>query len=90
MITTNKSPTNSFVFTEKDLPGYASKLRGGFRGGREGGTSYPQMPPRPQFQNRGNQAGQVKFDKGKRWQPYYRKAVPSKHEEIRSFHNFKG
>ncbi len=74
MHVTNQSPANTLIFTEKDLPGYASKLRGGMKGGLDG---YPQMPPRPQFQNRGKQGGPMKYEKGKKWQPYYRKAVPS-------------
>lgn len=79
MHVTNQSPANTFIFTEKDLPGYASKIRGGGKmGSRAGGTAYPQVPPRPHFQDRGKQGGQPKYDKGKRWQPYYRKAVPSK------------
>lgn len=89
LVTTNKNPANSFIFTEKDLPGYASKLRSGLPRGREGGRSgYPQLPPRPQFQDRGKQGEQAKHDKGKRWQPYYRKAVPSKHKQLPYMCNF--
>ncbi len=79
MHVTNQSPANTFLFTEKDLPGYSSKIKGGAKvGAGVGGMTYPHVPPRPRFQDRGKQGGQAKYEKGKRWQPYYRKAVPSK------------
>lgn len=69
---TNEKSTNTFIFTEKDLPGYASKGKGDARNGQSNGA-YPstQIMPRT-FRDRS------KIDKNKRWQPSFRKAIPSK------------
>lgn len=66
---TNQQSTNTFIFTEKDLPGYASKGKGDARKGQSNGAySSTQITPRT-FR---------KIDKNKRWQPSFRKAIPSK------------
>lgn len=57
--TTDEHSQNTFVFSEKDLPGYSSRNRGGAGQGGDKGIA------------------QGKVDKTKRFQPFYRKAVPS-------------
>lgn len=69
---TNQQSSNTFIFTEKDLPGYASKGKGDARKGQSNGAySSTQITPRT-FRDRS------KIDKNKRWQPSFRKAIPSK------------
>lgn len=69
---TNQQSSNTFIFTEKDLPGYASKGKGDARKGQNNGTySSTQITGRT-FRDRS------KIDKNKRWQPSFRKAIPSK------------
>lgn len=69
---TNQQSSNTFIFTEKDLPGYASKGKGDARKGHNNGTySSTQITPRT-FRDRS------KIDKNKRWQSSFRKAIPSK------------
>lgn len=70
MHVTNRNSANTFVFTEKDLPGYNSKIKGPPNQGQR-------MPPRPNFQDRSRQ-NFAQADKTRRFQPYFRKAIPSK------------
>ncbi|KZF23855.1 hypothetical protein L228DRAFT_246706 [Xylona heveae TC161] len=63
---TNESPANTYVFTEKDLPGYASKVRSGRPVG-------DRLPPSSRPETHDRRYGK---DRGKRWEPYYRKAIP--------------
>ena len=63
------NPVNTFIFSERDLPGYTNISRG------QGQNS--QVPPRPQFQDRSKQP----YDKNRKWQPYYRRAIPSEYVE---------
>ena len=82
---TNQNPTNTFIFTEKDLPGYAANGRQGvMQGHKNGGPPYSHGPPRPMFQDRARQNIQ-KYDNKKKWQPYYRKAIPSEYLWISVF-----
>ena len=75
---TNQDSSNTFIFTEKDLPGYASRMKGGTRKGQSnGGGSSARAPPRAVFRDRSRQ-GLSQVDKNKRWQPSFRKAIPSK------------
>ncbi len=72
MHVTNRDSSNTFIFTEKDLPGYASKGKVDSRKVQSnGGYSSTQITPR-NFRDRS------KIDKNKRWQPSFRKAIPSK------------
>ena len=64
---TKNLPANTFIFSEKDLPGYTSNSRTQ--------SSNSQVPPRPQFQDRPKQT----YNKNRKWQPYYRRAIPSKY-----------
>lgn len=69
---------NTFVFTEKDMPGFSSKLNTG--GVKEG---EPAIPARLLYQHRDRESnsggsGGGKGNWGKqRYQPYVRKAIPS-------------
>jgi len=70
--------TNTYVFTEKDMPGYENKLETGVKAGD------PAMPARFLYQNKQREqktnedspgASDKKSWKG-RYQPYVRKAIP--------------
>ena len=80
MTITNPDTTNTFVFSEKDLPGFSSKLKG----------QQSTRLPRFMHQNRTKNAPHQVFkssrpdddpsqqaDKSKRYQPYYKTAIPS-------------
>lgn len=73
-----RNPASTFIFTEKDLPGYSIKGKGNNKPGQHlGGFPSSRMPSQTAFQDRSRQATN-QADKGKRWQPYFRKAIPSK------------
>lgn len=73
----NRDTLNTFIFTEQDLPGYNSKSGVNFKaGGYAEAPSNPRIVPRPAFQHRPGQ-GPQRVDKNKKWQPYFRKAIPS-------------
>ncbi|CCX32913.1 transcription initiation factor IIF, beta subunit-domain-containing protein [Pyronema domesticum] len=66
---TNMEVTNTYVFTEQDMPGYESKMETGVKEGD------PAIPARFLYQNRNRNDK----DKGKnRFQPYVRKAIPKR------------
>ncbi len=69
---TNPDAANTFVFSEKDLPGFSSKLKGQQPGGLP-----PSRVPRSMYQDRAKKPPQ-QADKPKRWQPYFRTAIPSR------------
>ncbi|KAI9713310.1 MAG: hypothetical protein M1812_006669 [Candelaria pacifica] len=74
---TNDNPVNTYVFTEKDLPGYESKLTDAPKPGVEAGAlKFPPIPARLKYQNRQKSGIPNGTDKSKRWEPYYPKAVP--------------
>ncbi|CAZ85590.1 unnamed protein product [Tuber melanosporum] len=76
---TNMEVNNTFVFTEKDMPGFSSKLNTG--GVKEG---EPAIPARLLYQHRDRESnsgggGGGKGNWGKqRYQPYVRKAIPKR------------
>lgn len=71
---TNPDTTNTFVFSEKDLPGFSSKLKG-----QQSGGLPPSRVPRSMYQDRASKPfQQADKDKPKRWQPYFRTAIPSR------------
>lgn len=73
----NRDTQNTFIFTEQDLPGYSSKPGLSLKaGGHAEAPSNSRIPPRPTFQHRTGQ-GPHRVDKNKKWQPYFRKAIPS-------------
>jgi len=64
---------NTFVFTEQDLPGYKSRSRP-----KAFDMATANMPARFQRQKQQEQQSRQPYDPNKRFQPYLRKAVPSK------------
>lgn len=73
-----RNPASTFIFTEKDLPGFSNKKKGDIKPGQNpGGSSSSLIPNQGAFQDRFRQ-GSSQADKGRRWQPYFRKAIPSK------------
>ena len=71
-------PANTFVFTEKDLPGYNPRPREAdtFDGGLDlNGTA--RIDPRPGFQDRAKKQLQ-NSGRNKKWHPYQRRTIPSK------------
>ncbi|MCJ1464069.1 hypothetical protein MMC07_002681 [Pseudocyphellaria aurata] len=72
----NRDSSNTFIFTEKDLPGYASRMKGTARKGvGNGGFPNDRISNRTAFRDRPRQSLQA-GDKSKRWQPNFRKAIP--------------
>lgn len=67
---TNSKSTNMYIFSEKDLPGYKDKIKG--RQKRVNGTGGGDLKV-PSNEAGGKSNSRV----NKRWQPYYRKAIPS-------------
>lgn len=66
---TSQAVDNTYVFTEQNLPGFKSKTQGKFE------SSTANMPAR--LNRERNQKERPAFDKNKRFQPYFRRAVPS-------------
>ena len=78
---TNKNSSNTFVFTEKDLPGFNNRKKAFNKQVQdESALPFSQAQPRVQFHDRGL-GGTLRVDKGKRMQNY-RRAIPSKVEAI--------
>jgi transcription initiation factor TFIIF subunit beta len=74
---TNQKSQNTYVFTEKDLPGFHYKSKGQNRQSADSGSQpFSQGIPRVHLPDRFKN-GASRIDKGRRGQPYYRKAVPS-------------
>jgi len=59
---------NTYIFTEKDMPGFDNKMRGTENG-------MPAIPARLLYPERNNDR---KFGAKKKFEPYFRKAIPSK------------
>jgi transcription initiation factor TFIIF subunit beta len=70
---------NTFIFTEQDLPGFKSKSRQKFDPAT---ANMPKRLTKPKFDK---PAGIEKkpWDKNKKFQPYYMKAIPSTFLHIR-------
>jgi hypothetical protein len=67
---------NTFVFTEKDTPGYANRIKNRARSPQDSASlPFAQAAPRLQFQDRSRYTT-GSGEKKKKWSPY-RKAVPS-------------
>jgi transcription initiation factor TFIIF subunit beta len=62
---------NTFVFTEQDLPGFKSKSKAKFD------ASSANMPARLTRGKNEKSGTKQPHDPNKRFQPYYRKAIPS-------------
>ncbi|KAI4266823.1 MAG: hypothetical protein L6R38_008527 [Xanthoria sp. 2 TBL-2021] len=69
----NRKSGNTFIFSEKDLHGYAARSKTGMPNKPAGG-SYPSRAPNSAFQHRQGQNPQQR-EPGKRWQPY-RRTIP--------------
>ncbi len=67
---TSEAVNNTFVFTEQDLPGFKSKSTKNIE---------PDMPAWLSRDRASNKSGEKQhpWDKSKRYQPYYRRAIPS-------------
>ena len=63
---------NTFVFTERDLPGFKSRSRDKFD------VLGPNMPARFNRAKVEKPLEKQPWDKNKKFQPYYKKAIPSK------------
>ncbi|TVY29792.1 Transcription initiation factor IIF subunit beta [Lachnellula hyalina] len=68
----NESVKNTFVFTEKDLPGFKSKSNQKFD------PSSANMPSRLMRNKNEKPAANKPFDPNRRFQPYFRKAIPKR------------
>ncbi|MCJ1479275.1 hypothetical protein MMC13_007960 [Lambiella insularis] len=72
------TPANTFIFTEQDLPGYLARAKNATKHMQDSASMpFSQVAPRLGFQYRTKQVP-AKFDKTKKWQPYYKKAIPKK------------
>jgi transcription initiation factor TFIIF subunit beta len=73
---TNMEVTNTYVFTEKDMPGYENKMETGVK---EGDPAMPQRflyPQRQREREKSSEPGGTK--KSNRYHPYVRKAIPKR------------
>lgn len=68
---TEEKVKNTVVFTEKDLPGFKSKSRQQFD------LATANMPARLTRPKNDKPMSKEPYDPNKRFQPYYRKAIPS-------------
>ena len=74
---TNMAPGNTFIFTEKDLPGYGGRTKASDKHVQgKGSLPFSQVAPRPDYYDR-SRPGQSRVGKNKEWQPYFRRAIPS-------------
>ncbi|MCJ1332291.1 hypothetical protein MMC10_008983 [Thelotrema lepadinum] len=72
---TNKNSLNTFIFTEKDLPGFTNRRKAFNRQVQdESALPFSQAQPRVQFQDRTRGSRVDKFKRGQN----YRKAIPKK------------
>ncbi|KAI4256795.1 MAG: hypothetical protein L6R42_006012 [Xanthoria sp. 1 TBL-2021] len=69
----NRKSSNTFIFSEKDLHGYAARSKTSMPNKPAGG-SYPSRAPNSAFQHRQGQ-NPPQREPGKRWQPY-RRTIP--------------
>lgn len=68
----DSKPRNTFLFTEQDLPGFKSKSAAKFD------AASANMPARLTQRLKSEKPGAKQaYDPNKRFQPYYRKAIPS-------------
>ena len=75
--TVNDTSTNLYLFTEKDLPSYKAKARQNRVNGMNDGDLKPLLVIRKSRTERDEVGPLPKIERNRRWQPYYRKAVPS-------------
>ncbi|KAL8733976.1 MAG: hypothetical protein Q9166_001737 [cf. Caloplaca sp. 2 TL-2023] len=70
----NRKSMNTFIFSEKDLHGYAARHNMGIHN-QAGGGAYPSRAPNSSFQHRPGQNLGLR-DGTRRWQPYKNKTIP--------------
>jgi len=70
---TEEKVRNTFVFTEQDLPGFKSKAKQKFD------PATANMPARLTRQKNDKPFAKKPYDPNKRFEPYYRKAIPSQY-----------
>jgi len=70
---TEERVRNTFVFTEKDLPGFKSKSRAKFD------AASANMPARLTRAKNENPISKQPYDPNKRFQPYFKRAIPSEY-----------
>ena len=64
--------SNTFVFTEQDLPGFKSKSKQKFE------QATANMPSRiTKASNKAPAAPKTPYDPNKKWTPFFKKAIPS-------------
>lgn len=70
---TEENVKNTFIFTEQDLPGFKSKSKQKFD------LATANIPGRLTMAKKNEKAAATKtpYDPNRRFQPYYRKAIPS-------------
>ncbi|CAG8984215.1 hypothetical protein HYALB_00004198 [Hymenoscyphus albidus] len=69
---TEEHVKNTFVFTEQDLPGFKSKSKQKFD------LASANMPGRLSMAKKNSEKAKTPYDPNKRFQPYYRKAIPKR------------
>ena len=74
----NKAPSNTYVFSEQDLPGFADRLSAGFKHSYNNNVASSQLLL-PQDRLRPTSSLN---DKPRKWHPYFRKAIPSKLQNL--------
>lgn len=80
---TNVKPPNTFVFTEKDFPGFATRSRPKSKYGADAAARpFSQAEPRFFFQDR-NRQNNGKIDKNNRNKYRQRRAIPSEYSRTR-------
>jgi len=73
---TEETVKNTYVFTEQDLPGFKSKSRQKFN------PASANMPARLTRPKNDKPISKQPYDPNKRFQPYFRKAIPSKYSSL--------
>ena len=68
---TSETVSNTFVFTEQDLPGFKSKSRTAFN------AATANMPAKLLRPKTDKPVTKQPYDANKRYQPYFKKAIPS-------------
>ncbi|EWC46006.1 hypothetical protein DRE_04799 [Drechslerella stenobrocha 248] len=72
MVVTDRNVSNTFVFTEKDMPGFENKARG------VSGDGNPIIPSRLLQPERPNDKKFGKGNPNKKFTPFFRKAIPKR------------
>ncbi|KAL9015668.1 MAG: hypothetical protein Q9185_006948 [Variospora sp. 1 TL-2023] len=70
---TNRSSSNTYIFTEKDLNGFSAKDKAGAPS-TSSSAAFPSQPPKPMYQNRPSHNTQQR-ETTRRWNPY-KKRIP--------------